>query len=40
MDPRAQAAMQSFMQAMSALDMEYIALMQRCGVRRFQLHRI
>ena len=40
MDPRkVQAAIESFMHAMQALDVEYIKLMQRCGCKRIMLHR-
>ena len=37
MDPKAAAAMQSFMAAMADLDIEYIELMQRLGVKNFRL---
>jgi hypothetical protein len=44
MDPKAaakaQEAMKSFMLAMYELDMTYMALMERCGVRNIPLHRI
>jgi hypothetical protein len=44
MDPKAvakaQAAMKSFMLAMYELDMAYLELMERCGVRNIPLHRI
>ena len=43
MDPKAanmQAAMQSFMAAMADLDIQYIELMQRLGVKNFRLFRI
>ena len=34
-----QAAMQSFMQAMHNLDVQYIELMQRMGCKRLTMHR-
>ena len=37
MDPKAAAAMQSFMAAMADSDIEYIELMQRLGVKNFRL---
>ena len=40
MDPKAVAAMQSFMAAIAALDIEYIELMQRLGVKNFRLFRL
>ena len=40
MDPKAVAAMQSFMQAMHNLDVQYIELMQRLGVKNFRMFRI
>lgn len=44
MDPKAaqqaQAAMKAFMLAMYELDMMYVDLMDRCGVRNIPLHRI
>ena len=39
MDPKAVAAMRSFMQAMQQLDAQYVQLMQRCGVQRIPLYR-
>ena len=41
MDPRkVQAAMQAFMEAMADLDIQYIELMQRLGVKNFRMFRI
>jgi hypothetical protein len=39
MDPKAAAAMQSFMQAMYKLDMQYAQLLMRLGCKRITMHR-
>ena len=40
MDPKAASAMQSFMQAMTKLDFEYVQLMYKLGCKRVTMHRI
>ena len=37
---KAEAALQAFISAMHALDLEYVKLMRVCGVKRIVLHRI
>lgn len=39
MDPKAVAAIRSFMQAMQDLDREYVELLQRVGCKVITLHR-
>lgn len=39
MDPKAVAAMQSFVNAMQELDLQYLNLMQRMGVKQLTLYR-
>lgn len=40
MDPKAAAAQQAFMAAMHALNVQYVQLMQRMGVKSIPVHRI
>ena len=39
MDPKAAAAMQSFVNAMHKLESDYVQLMQRMGCKRVTLYR-